>query len=46
MTEQELREKIAKDIENFDLNGTAQLNGLGMKIIAAQIVRGTNGYAK
>ena len=43
MTEQELREQIAKDIESLDLGGTAQVNGLGMRILAAQVARGTNG---
>jgi hypothetical protein len=40
MNEKELREQIAKEIENIDVSGNAQLNGLGMKIIAARIARG------
>jgi len=35
----EMREQIAKEIEDIDLGGTSQLNGLGMKIIAAKIAR-------
>ena len=42
MTEQELREKIAKDIENLYLGDTAQVNGLGMRILAAQVARGNS----
>lgn len=38
--EQKLREQIAVEIEAVDLGGTAQLNGLGMRIIAAEIARG------
>lgn len=38
--EQKIREQIAVEIEAVDLGGTAQLNGLGMKIIAAEIARG------
>jgi hypothetical protein len=38
--EQKIREQIATEIEAVDLGGTAQLNGLGMKIIAAEIARG------
>ena len=36
----EVREQIAKEIEAIDLGGTSQINGLGMKIIAAKIARG------
>jgi hypothetical protein len=36
----EMRETIAKEIEAIDLNGTAQVNGVGMKILAAKIARG------
>ena len=35
----EMREQIAQEIEDIDLGGTSQLNGLGMKILAAKIVR-------
>ena len=35
----EVREQIAKKIEATDLGGTSQLNGLGMKILAAKIAR-------
>ena len=35
----EIREQIAREIEATDLGGTSQLNGLGMKIIAAKIAR-------
>jgi hypothetical protein len=35
----ELREQIAREIESVNLDGTSQLNGLGMKIIAAKIAR-------
>ena len=38
--EQKIRESIALEIEAVDLGGTAQLNGLGMRIIAAEIARG------
>jgi hypothetical protein len=38
--EQQIRNEIAEEIEAVDLGGTAQLNGLGMKIIAAEIARG------
>ena len=36
----EIREEIAQQIEAVDLGGSAQLNGLGMKILAAKIARG------
>jgi hypothetical protein len=36
----EVREQIANEIEAIDLGGTSQINGLGMKIIAAKIARG------
>ena len=35
----EMREQIAKEIEDIDLGGNAQINGLGMKILAAKIAR-------
>lgn len=41
MTEQELREKIAKEIEAIDIENS-KTNGLGMKILAAKIARGTD----
>ena len=37
---EELREQIAKEIEAIDLGGTAQLNALGMRMIAAKVARG------
>ena len=40
MDEKQIREQIAKEIEAIDLGDTAQINGLGMKIIAARIARG------
>jgi hypothetical protein len=36
----EIRESIAKEIEAIDLGGNAQINGVGMKILAAKIARG------
>jgi hypothetical protein len=36
----EIREAIAKEIEAIDLGGSAQINGVGMKILAAKIARG------
>jgi len=36
----EVREQIAKEIEAIDLGGSAQINGVGMKIIAAKVARG------
>jgi hypothetical protein len=36
----EMREAIAKEIEAIDLGGNAQVNGVGMKILAAKIARG------
>jgi hypothetical protein len=36
----EMRETIAKEIEAIDLGGAAQINGVGMKILAAKIARG------
>jgi hypothetical protein len=36
----EMREAIAKEIEDIDLGGTAQINGIGMKILAAKVARG------
>ena len=38
--ENEMRERIASQIESIDLGGTAQVNGLGMKILAAEVARG------
>lgn len=42
MNEQELRDKIAKEIQDFDLNegSNKSLNALGMKMIAIDIVKG------
>ena len=36
----EIRESIAKEIEAIDLGGSAQINGVGMKILAAKVARG------
>jgi hypothetical protein len=36
----EMREEIAKEIEAIDLGGNSQINGIGMKIIAAKVARG------
>ena len=36
----EVRETIAKEIEAINLGGNAQINGVGMKIIAAKVARG------
>jgi hypothetical protein len=36
----EMREAIAKEIEAIDLGGSAQINGVGIKILAAKIARG------
>lgn len=38
--EQKIREEIAQEIEAVDIQKSGQLNGLGMKIIAAEIARG------
>lgn len=38
--ENEMRERIAKEIEQIDLGGSAQLNGLGMRMQAAEVARG------
>ena len=38
--ENEMRERIASQIESIDLGGSAQLNGLGMRTIAAEVARG------
>lgn len=35
-----VREKIAQDIEAIDLGGSAQLNGVGMRMQAAKVARG------
>jgi len=40
--EKKIREGIALEIEAIDLGDTAQINGLGMKILAAEIARGKN----
>ena len=36
----EMRESIAKEIEAIDLGGNSQINGVGMKMLAAKIARG------
>ena len=38
--ENEMRERIASQIESIDLGGSAQLNGLGMRTLAAEVARG------
>ena len=38
--ENEMRERIASQIESIDLGGTSQLNGLGMRMQAAEVARG------
>lgn len=38
--ENEMRERIAKEIEQIDLGGSSQLNGLGMRMQAAEVARG------
>ena len=40
MDEKQIRETIAKEIEAIDLGDSAQINGLGMKILAAKVARG------
>ena len=40
MDEKQIRESIAKEIEAIDLGGSAQINGVGMKILAAKVARG------
>ena len=40
MDEKQIRETIAKEIEAIDLGGSAQINGVGMKILAAKVARG------
>ena len=40
MDEKQIRETIAKEIEAIDLSGSAQINGVGMKILAAKVARG------
>ena len=39
MDEKQIREQIAKEIEAIDLGGSAQINGVGMKILAAKVAR-------
>jgi hypothetical protein len=39
MDEKQIRETIAKEIEAIDLGGSAQINGVGMKILAAKVAR-------
>ena len=38
--ENEMRERIARDIEAISLGGSAQVNGLGMRMQAAEVARG------
>ena len=35
-----VREQVAQEIEAIDLGGAAQINGLGMRILAAKVARG------
>lgn len=35
-----VRDQIAKDIEAIDLGGPSQLNGVGMRTLAAKVARG------
>jgi hypothetical protein len=43
--EMTLREKIARDIESIPLGeDNAQLNGLGMRMLAAKVARGESNY--
>ena len=39
MDEKQIRETIAKEIEAIDLGGSAQINGVGMRILAAKVAR-------
>lgn len=36
-----VREQIAKEIEAIDLGGSSQMNGLGVRMIATKIARGS-----
>lgn len=38
--ENEMRERIARQIEAIDLGSSSQINGLGMRILAARAARG------
>ena len=42
MEEKQIREQIAKKIEAIDIE-TSKTNAVGMRILAAQVARGTNG---
>jgi len=35
-----VREQVAKEIEEIDLGGNSQVNGLGMRMLAAEVARG------
>lgn len=35
-----VREQVAQEIEAIDLGGAAQINGLGMRALAAKVARG------
>jgi hypothetical protein len=37
---QEMRESIAKEIEAIDLDGSAQINVVNIKLLAAKVARG------
>ena len=38
--ENEMRERIAREIEQISLGGSSQINGLGMRMLAAEVARG------
>ena len=38
--ENEMRERIARQIEAIDLGSSSQINGLGMRMLAARAARG------
>lgn len=40
LAEAELRERIAREIEEIDLGTSSQINGLGMRMLAASVARG------
>jgi hypothetical protein len=35
-----VREQVAKEIEEIDLGGNSQVNGFGMRMLAAEVARG------
>lgn len=44
--ENEMRERIASQIESIDLGGSSQVNGLGMRMQAAEVARGNKLLSK